>query len=94
MINIRYIDQRREVNEQKKEKISYLNQFKENIEENLNIIDTIKQNAPKKKHIYTNEISLKLGEIKCRPDIKKYFLDFGLLNTFVIEFNSDTCRFF
>ena len=94
MINIRYIDQRRELIEQNKEKISYLNQFKENIEENLNIIDTIKQNAPKKKHIYTNEISLKLGEIKCRPDIKKYFLDFGLLNTFVIEFNSDTCRFF
>jgi hypothetical protein len=92
---INYKDQRKELLEQNQEKINYLQEFKQNVQENVNTIHSIKQNSPKKKFIYTNEISLKLGEIKCKyQDIKKYFLDLGIFNTFVIEINSDSCRIF
>ena len=94
--NIQYPDQRRELLQQNQEKISYLQEFKNNLEENIENIDIIKQNVPKKKSIYTNEVSLKLGEIKSQfKDIKKYFLDFGLFNTFFIQINnSDMCGLF
>ena len=94
--NIQYPDQRRELLQQNQEKISYLQEFKNNLEENIENIDIIKQNVPKKKSIYTNEVSLKLGEIKSQfKDIKKYFLDFGLFNTFFIQINNyDMCGLF
>ena len=91
--NIKYSENRRELLEQNQEKINYLLEFQQNLEINKKTIECIKQNN--KKYIYTNEISLKLGEIKCKfQDIKQYFLDLGLFNTFIIEFNNDSCQIF
>ena len=92
--NIKYSDNRREILEQNQEKINYLLEFQKNLEKNKKTIECIKPNN-NKKYIYTNEISLKLGEIKCKfQDIKQYFLDLGLFNTFIIEFNNDSCQLF
>ena len=91
--NIKYSENRREILEQNREKINYLLEFQKNLEINKTTIECIKPNN--KKYIYTNEISLKLGEIKCKfQDIKQYFLDLGLFNTFIVEFNNDSCQLF
>ena len=92
--NIKYSENRREILEQNREKINYLLEFQQNLEINKKTIEYIK---PKnnKKYIYTNEIAIKLDEIKCKfKDIKQYFLDLGLFNTFIIELNNDSCQLF
>jgi len=92
--NIKYSENRREILEQNREKINYLLEFQQNLEINKKTIEYIKLNN-NKKYIYTNEIAIKLDEIKCKfKDIKQYFLDLGLFNTFIIEFNNDSCQLF
>ena len=92
--NIKYSENRREILEQNREKINYLLEFQQNLEINKKTIEYIKPNN-NKKYIYTNEIAIKLDEIKCKfKDIKQYFLDLGLFNTFIIEFNNDSCQLF
>jgi len=92
--NIKYSENRREILEQNREKINYLLEFQQNLEINKKTIEYIKLNN-NKKYIYTNEIAIKLDEIKCKfKDIKQYFLDLGLFNTFIIELNNDSCQLF
>lgn len=90
--NIKYSGQKRELFKQNEEKINYLTEFKQNIEDNIDFIQT---NTVNKRYTYVSEFSLKLGDIKCDTrDIRKYFQDFGLFNIFTIQLEDSSCNFF
>ena len=86
-----YIGQNRELFKQNQEKIKYLQDLNQNLKEN---IDFIKINTLKKRQTNTNEITIKLHEIKCeKEDIRKYFQDFGLVSLFTLQLG-ESCNIF
>ncbi len=86
-----YIGQNRELFKQNQEKIKYLQDLNQNLKEN---IDFIKINTLKKRQTNTNEITIKLHEIKCeKEDIRKYFQDFGLVILFTLQLG-ESCNIF
>ena len=91
IVNIKYIGQKRELFKQNKEKIKFLIDLKQNLEENINFIQI---NTMKKKRINANSITLRLHEIKFeKEDIKKYFQDFGFFSLFNLELG-ESCNIF
>ena len=89
--NIEFIGKKRELFKQNKEKIKYLEDFKQNLEDNINFIQIY---VVKKRHIHPGDIEIKLGQIKCqKEDIQKYFQDFGLYYLFNIQLN-ESCNIF
>ena len=86
-----YIGQNRELFKQNQEKIKYLQDLNQNLKEN---IDFIQINTLKKRQTNTNEITIKLHEIKCeKEDIRKYFQDFGLVILFTLQLG-ESCNIF
>ena len=89
--NIEFIGKKRELFKQNKEKVKYLEDFKQNLEDNINFIQIY---IVKKRHIHPGDIEIKLGQIKCqKEDIQKYFQDFGLYYLFNIQLN-ESCNIF
>ena len=89
--NIQCVGKKKELFKQNKEKIKYLEDFKQNLEDNINFI---KIYVMKKRHIHPGDIEIKLDQIKCKKeDIIKYFQDFGLYYLFNIQSN-ESCNIF
>ena len=89
--SIQFFGKRKELFKQNKEKIKYLEDFKQNLEDNISFINIY---AMKKRHIHPGDIEIKLGQIKCKKeDIIKYFQDLGLYYIFNIQLN-ESCNIF
>ena len=85
------LEKKKELFKQNKAKIKYLEDFKQNLEDNINFINNY---AMKKRHIHPGDIEIKLDQIKCKKeDIIKYFQDFGLHYLFNIQSN-ESCNIF
>jgi len=85
------------LSEQNKEKIKVCEDIIQNLNSNINFINQItnKINSSKKDYIKANTISIKLSKIEYKnEDIKKYFQDFGLFNTFILQLNEDSCSIY
>ena len=93
IVNIKYLGPKRELFKQNLEKINYLKDFKQNLEDNIKFIQI---NAIKKRQTYTSEISIKLGEIRCeKEDIRQYFQDLGLFSIYTMQLGeSESCIIF
>ena len=72
--------------EQNKEKIKVCEDIIQNLKDNIYFVDqAISSNN---EYIKSNAISLKIEKIETKnEDIKKYFQDFGLFNTFILQLN-------
>ena len=73
--------------EQNKEKIKVCEDIIQNLKDNIYFVDqAISSNN---EYIKSNAISLKIEKIETKnEDIKKYFQDFGLFNTFILQLNN------
>ena len=92
---ITFIGNNNFLSEQNKEKIKVCEDIIQNLNSNINFVNqTINNiNSIKKDKIKANSISIKFSKIICKnEDIKKYFQDFGLFNTFILEPNEDPCN--